>query len=91
MSKRFLIALASLGTALALAASIFAFTAASAGATAARPAAHRCTSTDGLCDVVVYILQRKGKPNQVWSCYLTRLPAPEGVGVSFPAYTCELP
>jgi hypothetical protein len=50
-----------------------------------------CTMQDGLCQVEVFVLTHPGKPNQVWTCVLTRDPAPEGQGVAFPGYTCYLP
>jgi hypothetical protein len=48
-----------------------------------------CTETDGMCDVVVYLYPRPHKPTIIETCYLSRLPAPEGQGVSFGAYTCK--
>lgn len=50
-----------------------------------------CTQADGLCLVVEYVTVRRNGTHQVWTCYLTRLPAPEGHGVKFPGYTCVLP
>jgi len=72
------------GTALA------AITAAGPAGARTTPPAH-CTQTAGLCDVVEYVLVRRNGTRQVWTCFLTRLPAPEGHGDAFPGYTCRQP